>query len=189
MRRWTIAVLFSAAAVFLPAGAQGYLQGSAGLTTTPWLDISGLGYKLNTGYNLGVSAGLRLVNVLGPSWDIRADALYTNNQYACCTAHLGATSLMANLIYHFDVGLPFKPYVGVGVGGVDVHYGSAMTGPHDSGISFGGQALAGVEYPLFGRFSAFGEYRYITANNTTLAPVGRVGYQSHNFMAGLELAL
>lgn len=187
MKQLVAAAVIAAAA--LPAHAQGYLQGSGGVTTAPWLDISGVSYKMNTGYNVGVSGGLNLANVLGPSWDVRGDILYTKNEYACCRAHLGGTSFMVNLIYRFDLGLPAKPYIGAGLGGVSIQYGNALTGPNDSKVSFGGQALAGVEYPLFGRFSMFGEYRYIAAHKANIAQLGPVDYQTHNVMAGLKMTL
>jgi opacity protein-like surface antigen len=173
---------------FSPALAQGYVQGSAGGSFAPWLDIRGVGYKMNTGYNVGVSAGLRLTHFLGPNWDLRGDIMHTQNQYECCSAHLGGTSFMASLLYHFDIDSKIEPYVGVGLGGVAVNYG-AMGGSHETKTSFGGQALAGVEYPLMGRFSLFGEYRYLMAKTTNFQSVGRVEYKTHNVMLGLKLAL
>ncbi|GAA0536041.1 opacity protein-like surface antigen [Rhizomicrobium palustre] len=188
MKPWA----YAAAAALLsltPALAQGYVQGTAGGTLGSWLDISGVGYKLNTGYNIGISGGLRLTGLLGPEWDLRGDIVHSQNQYACCSSHLGGTSFMANLIYHFDdLDLPVKPYVGVGAGAVAVNFG-AMGGPHETQTRFGMQALAGVEYPLAGRLSLIGEYRYIAANNADFAGVGRVEYKTHNFMLGLKLSM
>lgn len=186
--------VIGAAAVMLltcapAAAAQGYVQGSAGGTWTSWLDVGGVGYKLNTGYNIGVSAGINLVNLLGSSWDLRGDLMHSQNQYECCTAHLGGTSIMANLIYHVDLGLSLKPYIGAGVGAVAINYGNASTGPHETRTKFGYQALAGVEYPLMGRLTAFGEYRYIDAGHTDFTIVGPVEYRTHNVMLGLKLAL
>jgi len=188
MRPWAHVVTAITLLGFSPALADGYVQGAAGGTLGTWLDISGVGYKMNTGYNVGVSAGLRLTHLLGPHWDLRGDLLRTQNQYACCSAHLGGTSLMASLLYHFDLGIPLEPYIGVGAGAVAVDYG-AMGGPHESRTRFGAQALAGAEYPLMGRFSLFGEYRYVATNDVALPGVGRVEYRTHNFMMGLKLTL
>lgn len=171
------------------AQAEGYVQGSAGGTWASWLDIGGIGYKLNTGYNVGVSAGVSLNRFLGPSWDLRGDIMHSQNQYDCCTAHLGGTSVMANLIYHFDVGMRLKPYVGAGLGAVAVNYGKQSTGPHETQTKFGFQALAGAEYPLFGKLSAFGEYRYVDAGHTDFSLIGPVEYRTHNVMLGLKLSL
>jgi opacity protein-like surface antigen len=171
------------------AFGQGYVQGSAGGTWTSWLDIGGVGYKLNTGYNIGVSGGINLVHLLGPSWDLRGDIMHSQNQYACCTAHLGGTSVMANLIYHIDLGMKLKPYIGAGLGAVAINFGNATTGPHETRTNFGYQALAGIEYPLAGKLSAFGEYRYIDAGHTDFSAVGPVEYRTHNVMIGLKLNL
>ena len=183
------AAMMAIGAVTGVAAAQGYVQGSAGGTWTEWLDIGGVGYKLNTGYNIGVSAGLNLAHLLGSSWDLRGDIMYSQNQYDCCRAHLGGTSMMANLIYHVDLGSRLKPYVGAGLGAVAVNFGSVETGPHETRTQFGYQALAGVEYPLAGRLSMFGEYRYVDAGHTDFTLVGPVEYRTHNVMIGLKLSL
>ena len=183
------AVVISLLAAAGSAGAQGDVQGSAGGSWTSWLDIGGVGYKLNTGYNIGVSAGLNLVNFLGSSWDLRGDLMHSQNQYDCCSAHLGGTSLMANLIYHVDLGMRLKPYIGAGVGAVAVNFGNEISGPHETRTKFGYQALAGIEYPLVGKLSAFGEYRYIDAGHTDFSVVGPVEYRTHNVMVGLKLSL
>lgn len=190
MTSGAVAVLGALLALSVSCGgafAQGYVQGSAGGSWTQWLDVGGIGYKLNTGYNIGVSAGLTLVNVLGPSWDVRGDVMYSQNQYDCCSAHLGGTSIMANLIYHVDLGTGLRPYIGAGLGAVAVNYGNAMTGPHETRTHIGYQALAGAEYPLVGKLSLFGEYRYIDAGHTNLSVVGPVEYRTHNVMVGLKL--
>lgn len=188
LKPWACAAVAATLIGLSPAAAQGYVQGSAGATLGSWLDINGNAYKMNTGYNVGISGGLRLTHLLGPNWDLRGDIMHTQDQYECCSAHLGGTSLMASLLYHFDVGLPIKPYIGAGLGAVAVNYG-AMGGPHETRTSFGGQVLAGAEYPLMGRFSLFGEYRFVAANNTSFSRAGSVQYQTHNFMMGLKLAL
>lgn len=188
MKPWVIAAAAATFFAFSPAGAQGYVQGSAGGTLGNWLDIGGLGYKLKTGYNVGVSGGLRLTHLLGPQWDLRGDIMHSQNQYACCSAHLGGTSFMASLLYHFDWDMPVKPYVGIGAGAVAVNYG-AMGGPQETRTSFGAQALAGVEYPLSNRWSLIGEYRFVAAEDTHFSAVGPVQYQTHNFMMGLKLNL
>jgi opacity protein-like surface antigen len=168
---------------------QGYVQGSAGGSWTSWLDVGGVGYKLNTGYNIGVSGGLKLVHLLGPSWDLRGDIMHSQNQYDCCTAHLGGTSVMVNLIYHIDLDSRLKPYIGGGLGAVAVNFGNASTGPHETRTTFGYQALAGLEYPLMGKLSAFGEYRYIDAGHTDFAIIGPAEYRTHNVMIGLKYSL
>lgn len=189
MKRWMGAALTTAVIAATPASALGYVQGSAGLTSVPWFDIRGMSYKLNNGFNIGVSGGLNLANLLGPSWDVRGDILYNRNRYGCCRARLGAASFTANLIYHFDLGLPLKPYIGAGLGAVAVRFGNKLVGPNDGSTRFGAQALAGAEFPLMGRLSMFGEYRYIGTNRTQVAGLGAVDYQSHNFMLGLKLSL
>lgn len=184
-----LAAVFGVAVCTAAAPGQGYIQGSAGGSWTSWLDVGGVGYKLNTGYNIGVSAGLNLVNFLGSSWDLRGDIMHSQNQYDCCSAHLGGTSVMADLIYHVDLGMRLKPYIGAGVGAVAVNFGNAVTGPHETRTKFGYQALAGVEYPLVGHLSAFGEYRYVDAGHTDFSVIGPVEYRTHNVMVGLKLSL
>lgn len=189
MKRWWSWALLGSLLCAGSAQAQGYVESSAGASTFPWLDVSGIAYRLNTGYNLGASAGLKLTNLFGPHWDLRGDVFYTHAQYSCCSSHLGGISFMGDLIYHFDVDWRIKPYVGAGVGAVAIQYGNPRLGPQVSNVRFAGQAIAGAEYPITSRFSAFAEYRFIDANKANFTVPGPVQYRSHNFTIGLKLSL
>lgn len=177
-----LATLFSTSAT-----AASYIEGSGGVTLAPKLDVDGFSLHMNSGYNYGASVGTDLTNTLGPSWGVREDLFYTNNQYSCCSAHLSGLSFMTNAIYHFSTDLPLQPYVGLGVGGVDIGY-VAPGGMRDSQIKFGGQVLGGIDIPISRRVAAFAEYRFIDADKARMS-VGPVEYQSHNFTFGLKLRL
>ena len=73
-------------------------------------------------------------------------------------------TLSINSIYEFDIGLIFKPFIGVGISASQVRW--YLTGADDSDLTFGYQSLVGITMPLDKnvnidvgyKYSAVGEY-------------------------------
>jgi opacity protein-like surface antigen len=74
-------------------------------------------------------------------------------------------SLMVNLIYDFEWGIPVRPYVGIGVGAARIGYEisdtfSGATLLDESKTAFAYQGIVGVRAPLGRRFHVSADYRY-----------------------------
>ncbi len=102
-----------------------------------WMAAGGVGYAF--------ANGLRLEGELA----------YRNNEIEDSDAEAEATSAMLNLLYDFNRGGRFEPYLGVGVGYGDVDVDDIAS---DSGIAY--QAMAGIAIGLTERLDLDIGYRY-----------------------------
>ncbi|HTO42312.1 MAG TPA: outer membrane beta-barrel protein [Rhizomicrobium sp.] len=109
---------------------------------------------------------------------------------------LRAWSLMANAWYDFDVGMPFTPYVGGGIGLAQVQISGNLDNTNlfekNDGV-FAWQLGAGVSMPVSENVKAFVDYRYFAADSAhlKLAPNFnggsiKAGFDSHSVMVGLR---
>src|SRR6185503_525631 len=94
-----------------------------------WMAAGGIGYALQNGFRL------------------EGELAYRRNDISDNAADLAATSLMANVFYDFNRGGRFEPYVGAGVGVVDLEFGGAADQVDvDPGLAW--QIMAGVAIGL-----------------------------------------
>lgn len=112
---------------------------------------------------------------------------------------LRAWSLMANAWYDFDLGLPFTPYVGGGIGLAQVKIsgdlaGGAIVEKNDS--VFAWQVGTGVSMPISDSAKLFLDYRYFAADdaNLKLEPGFHGGsinadFNSHSLIVGVRFNL
>ncbi|MBF0250368.1 MAG: porin family protein, partial [Alphaproteobacteria bacterium] len=88
------------------------------------------------------------------------------------TGDVSATSLMANVAYDFDLGLPVTPYLGAGLGLSRVDMSNARpfgaSSIDDTDNALGLQGIAGLSYAINDNLDAFADYRYFTARNVDL---------------------
>jgi len=110
---------------------------------------------------------------------------------------------MANAYWSFDCGGKWRPFIGAGIGGVQVtatdnHVIPGTTIIGDSDIVFGYQAMAGVAIPVADSIDFLAQYRYQAADDAdltlTFSPPGtKVSYsqeyQSHNLSVGFRFNL
>ncbi len=146
----------------------------------------GLKYDMNTGWDVGGALGYNL----SPHVSVEADVLHTDTTYKGYTSHLKPTSVMGNVLYHFDAFYGVKPYIGAGLGTIDSAY-SGYDGNNWQHWVFGGQVFGGVSVPVTKQLSAFTEYRFQDAARATQDLVGfsrSYDYQSHNLLVGLQYA-
>lgn len=111
------------------------------------LDAEDAGVLITGSPNLGVTVG-----------DLVADA----------RGSVDTTFLMANGYYDFDIGGPFRPYVGagVGVGMVGVDYSpSDVPIVDDDDTVFAYQAMLGASYEVSADMELFAQYRYRATND------------------------
>jgi OmpA-OmpF porin, OOP family len=162
---------------------------------------------LRTKFEDGFVAGGKIGYEMGP-WRFEEEYAYRANDISSMTfggvAVPGAKgnrqshAIMTNLYYQFTLPwtLPLTPYVGAGVGAVDV-IDQATTAPgfggkfaDDSDWQLGYQAMGGLRYNFTPRVAFDVEYRYFATTDPTFRVRGRTntyktGYDTHNVMASL----
>jgi OOP family OmpA-OmpF porin len=113
-----------------------------------------------------------------------------------------AYALMTNAIYDFNVGLPFTPHIGAGIGAVGQRdEWTVAAGRCDDAWDwqFGYQAIAGVRYNITPSFVLDVDYRYLATTDPTFvfngagAPAPVVGttfsseYGTHSVVVSLSV--
>ena len=189
MKKFHQAALAAAAALsmsVLPAKAF-YVQGGGGVSFDPSLDYNHISYPMQTGWNATGSVGMDLPF---PGLAVQGDVFYTHPRYTCCVSSLSSLSLMGDLVYNFNLGMPLVPYVGAGIGAADTRYSD----PADTAFSgdqwaFAWQAIAGVRWEFAPDFSIYGEYRYQGATSVTIKGEPDIANQSNNVTFGIRFDL
>jgi opacity protein-like surface antigen len=148
-----------------------YGQLLGGATFEPKLHNGFFGNKnmdMHTGYNFGAALGWNL----SPELSAEIEGLYTNSPYddqisGGFSASLETFSVMANAFWNFDIGSKWKPFIGAGIGGIQVtvsdgsFFGTPFGGSSD--FVFGYQGMAGFTYPVSGDIDFVVEGRYQAA--------------------------
>jgi OOP family OmpA-OmpF porin len=106
--------------------------------------------------------------------------------------------LMGNLLYDFQTGTRWTPYIGGGIGLADVdsdHIGTLSNGGsiNDSSAEFAYQGIAGVSYQVADHWSVTTDYRYIGTTDpkfkTTAGGTVNYGNASHNLVVGVRYTM
>lgn len=186
MRALAAFLVFAAAAT--PAFAQGmpsatgfYIQAYGGLRIPDNLQFDGTAQDLGIGTTFGASVGVDS-SVPGLSGEI--DYMRSSTTYSGLGTALDSQSLMLDATYapQLSLGLAVQPYVGAGLGAVDVTYKSS-----ESAIAPAFQLKVGVSGPISGQLSWFGEYRYQQAFGQVTIGADRAEYASHSIVGGLKI--
>ena len=180
-----------------------YAELQGGLTMSPELATSGIDGDIETGFNVGGALGWQLSPELG----LEAEGFFTQGHMdgpLITASYLESFSFMANLIWSFDCGGKWRPYVGAGIGGAQItvtdgtfNFMGSTDFTGDSTIVFAWQGMGGVSIPVADAISMFLEYRYQSASDADLTITNGVGgqitisqeYQSHNLSLGLHFDL
>ncbi len=97
----------------------------------------------------------------------------------------GAGSIMGNVYYDFHNDSPWTPYIGVGIGGVNVNESNLKVDgaqlSSDSNFVLGYQGIAGVSYAIDPQLSLRADYRYL---RTEAATVGVTDAYNDNYANG-----
>ena len=175
-----------------------YAKLFGGVTMEPPLD-SPAPNDMQTGLNAGGALGWNF----SPEVSAEVEGFFTQSQYDGTDAALETFSFMANAYWSFDCGGKWRPYIGAGIGGVQVtatdnHVIPGTTIIGDSDIVFGYQAMAGVTIPVADSIDFLAQYRYQAADDAdltlTFSPAGGTvsysqEYRSHNLSAGFRFNL
>ena len=164
-------------------------------------DLAGflrLGYRISPNFRAELDGGYRKGDIEsvrgGPAAPVglcRAGIARTAASPVCQSpqGEIKASSLMFNLIYDFLPDSRFQPYVGVGVGRVEVQnkvFGQLANVPagglqfqnaviDDTEQAFGYQGLLGVAYAVTDRLTVDVTGRYLAANDLEFGSTTRTG--------------
>ncbi|MEJ0025347.1 MAG: outer membrane beta-barrel protein [Rhizomicrobium sp.] len=182
-------VAVAATLIATEAQADGWHASILGGTVwSPHLSVGGVPQKIDSGFNAGGRLGYDLRSWTGLSGlSLDADVFYTQSGYSGSQSRLSSLSMMGDLVYRVDLGLPVGVYAGAGAGAVRTMVDSHTV--HDAGTVFGWQALGGVDYQFTPETKMFAEYRYQNAHNANVGPLTGVGYTSNNVSVGLKFDL
>lgn len=183
------------------AGKGAYLGGAIGYsmpndsdvdsTTDATIDIENtIGGLINFGYAYG--NGLR-GEIEANMRDHDADSAGSSN----LTGDIEARGLFLNGLYDLDLGMPVQPYVGAGIGLLELEADTVT--PVSSNIldgrerGLGLQGILGASLDLSEQLQAFADYRYVMTPEQSGFSLGTsdadMDYSSHNIMVGLRYFL
>ena len=105
-------------------------------------------------------------------------------------------SLMTNGYYDIDLGIPLKPYLGVGIGFASIEREVRVTngGDSDTDVVLAYQLMAGLGYKINPKFTITAGYRYFVTSksqyfiNFGIPQVVDDEFQSHEFMGGIRFS-
>jgi outer membrane autotransporter protein len=164
--------------------------GSAGYSFMPSWRVEG-----EVAYRRGDLSDFSIVNDGGLSARLGVSPL--NGLTLPARGHIGTLSLMGNVFYDFDLGSPFTPYAGGGIG-LAKHSAnkvsiSGTTIVNDDSVDFAYQFAAGTRYAISPQAALFLEYRYFgTAAPKFLDITGATinsEYRTHSVLVGLRFGL
>ena len=114
------------------------------------------------------------------------------------TGEASSTAFLANVIYDFNRDGSVRPYVGAGLGYLDVDFENFGVTPipdvlDDSDSSLAYQLLVGIGFALNADWSLFVDYRWLTADDLSLtaspsagSTMSDVDYEVQDFTVGLR---
>lgn len=189
MRKLAVLVLLAVlptpafAQMAMPGFSGFYIQAYGGLRVPDNLQYNGTAQDLGIGTTLGASVG---VDTTIPGVSAELDYMHSSANYSALGTSLDSQSFMVNGIYSLDLNMMgLKPYLGAGLGAVNVTYKSS-----DSATGLGFQVKAGVSGPITDQLSWFGEYRYQQAfgNLNVGSPAYPVEYANHSILGGIKIS-
>jgi opacity protein-like surface antigen len=200
------AILAAAMVIGTQADAQPYVKVLGGLTfddVSTNSDGDEFDIDTDTGYNFGIAFGVPFANA--PNVSIEGDVFFTDatlsdvsdeledSDLVITDASAQTLSLMANIIYRMGANLPFGLYVGAGAGGIQKSLALDGLDASISNWNFGGQLLAGIEFPLTNAVMLVAQYRWQFSQEWELdfgdIGTGNIDLQSHNFSVGVKIPL
>jgi opacity protein-like surface antigen len=144
--------------------------------------FQGTAQDLGIGTTLGASLG---ANTSLPGVSVDVDYMHSSANYSGLGTSLDSQSLMIDGQYAPSLPLMVQPYIGAGIGAVNVTYKSS-----DSATGLGYQVKFGATGQITDQLSWFGEYRYQQALGTLNmgSPAYPVEYASHSILGGLKFS-
>lgn len=164
-------------------------------------DIDGTGIATEADYDpsyaIAPSVGYRFGNGIR----VELEGAYRDNDVdsiagvAGGTGEVSAASLMMNLLYDFDLGGVWKPYLGLGLGGARVDadsvrpIGGGVIDDDDNVLAY--QGIAGIAYQVSEAVQLFADYRYFATEDPTWRTATGVSvdgeYSAHTALVGFRV--
>jgi outer membrane protein OmpA-like peptidoglycan-associated protein len=163
---WLAAAAAAAVPVAAQAGDAGWYVGAGGGVN--WLedsDVAGTSVEFDLGW-LGLIRG---GYDYGNGWRTELELGYRDNEVDSIDGVSGGSGdvtqwdAMINVLYEFETGTMFRPYLGVGLGGADVTMDVAFPGGtlDEGDVVFAYQAIAGLGYNITPEIQLFAEGRFL----------------------------
>lgn len=136
-----------------------YLRGEIGGSFQGELDADDA-IDLDNGFGVGIATGYDFANGLRTEGEL----LHLKNDVeGSSDGDVSSIGGFANVIYDFNRGGAFQPFLGAGVGLAQVDLDNGAFDDDDSGLAY--QAKAGVAYKINDRLSAELAYRYVVVTD------------------------
>lgn len=111
------------------------------------------------------------------------------------SGNISGVSIMGNVYYDFVNSSKWTPYIGGGIGGIDVNFDNLKAGgvpvTNDGNFLFAYQGIAGVSYAVNEQLSVKADYRYLGTTGGNFATNGGYtagpangSYESHSVLVG-----
>ena len=177
-----------------------YVSGGFGVNWLQDVTSNGNGGSTDLSFKYGPAAAAALGYGLGNGFRTELELAYRRNNVdsssrGASDGHAETWSLLGNLLYDFNTGTAFTPYVGIGIGGARTSYDSvgALAGNRradDSSVAPAGQAIAGVSYAIDQNLKLDLSYRYFMAANSTYSTTNggtaEVSNRNHTLLLGVR---
>jgi len=162
-------------------------------TANTWAQQQDPGYAIlgQVGYGFGK---IRLEGEIG--WRQNEINKYADDfGPASPSGNISGVSIMGNAYYDFVNSSKWTPYIGVGIGGIDVNFDNLKAGglpvTNDGDFLFAYQGIAGVSYAVNDQLSVKADYRYLGTTDGNFSVASRLGggsaqgsYASHSVLVG-----
>jgi OmpA-OmpF porin, OOP family len=177
-----------------------YLSLGVGANFLNDADLTGNGVSDKASFNTGWAAMGAVGYAFDKNWRSELELGFRRNDIDSLTGgggnagNVSAGSLMANLLYDFDTGSKWTPYLGVGVGAVRYKAnGLQPTGTttiNDSDTNLAAQGILGIAYDVSQSTQLFLDYHYLQSDdpsvNNSAGTSLSTEYKSHTVMIGFR---
>jgi opacity protein-like surface antigen len=151
-----------------------------GYTQSPDLGVAGTSNAMDYGYHAEAMLGWAQSEEIA----FAADVMFAESEYDGSSQSLQSLSVMLDALYVCNTGDFWHPYIGAGVGTVQVSWDGA--GPFNgSEWAFGYQGMAGLSFDVDEKHAIYLGYRYQAAEDVTIKGVPDIEYASHNISIGV----
>lgn len=163
-------------------------SGLAAFTQDDDTSVSGVPVDINFDTGFGIAAALGY-DFAGSNLRLEGELTYRYNEATVSSPALpsfapsgdvDSIAYMANAYYDFDINSPLIPYVGAGLGVVDIDSEDTV---------FAYQGMVGASYGINSYSELFGGYRYFDSEGLKLDGGGEMDYTSHGIEFGYRIRL
>jgi outer membrane protein OmpA-like peptidoglycan-associated protein len=184
---WLAAAAAAAVPVAAQAGDAGWYVGAGGGVN--WREDSDVASD-SVESDLGWLGLIRGGYDYGNGWRTELELGYRDNEVDSVNGGSGSGDIqtidaMINVLYEFETGTMFRPYLGVGLGGADVNFDSVSpiqgSRVDEGDIVFAYQAIGGLGYNITPEIQIFGEARFLGTDEPDYVTDSGVSVEADNW--------